>query len=366
MASARLACRAAGAGPHTLQPSNMATEADASAWDAVRRRPASDATGYHSWAWQRVFKNAFGHDSIYLVARDDGSHRRCPAAGAHQERAVRALADVDGVPELRRRRGRLERAWRSTCWSRPRDVARRVGCRHVELRHKARRFPELALPAAQGDDAAGARSRHVGAARSQGEEPGPEGAEVRPDGRARRRSTAPGVLSGVCTEHARPGHAGLLAAAVRRGACASSRIAPTFTSSGWARSRWLRGSRFARAEPSKCPGRHRCATSTACARTTCCIGASSKRRSSVVATRWTSAGRRHTRAPTSSRSSGAPTPVPLHWEYVLTEGATMPEIAAGNPKFRLLVEAWTRLPLSLATALGPTDRPGHPVSAGTS
>jgi hypothetical protein len=29
------------------------------------------ATGYHAWAWRRVVKHAFGHDSVYLAARVD-------------------------------------------------------------------------------------------------------------------------------------------------------------------------------------------------------------------------------------------------------------------------------------------------------
>ena len=54
------------------------------------------------------------------------------------------------------------------------------------------------------------------------------------------------------------------------------------------------------------------------------------------------------------------TPVPLHWEYVMVEGSTMPEITAGNSRFQLMVEGWKKLPLPLATALRSVDRAGHP------
>ena len=37
----------------------------------------------------------------------------------------------------------------------------------------------------------------------------------------------------------------------------------------------------------------------------------------------------------------------------MPEGSAMPEIAAGNPKFRLMVEAWKKLPLPVATMIGP-------------
>jgi FemAB-related protein (PEP-CTERM system-associated) len=46
-------------------------------------------------------------------------------------------------------------------------------------------------------------------------------------------------------------------------------------------------------------------------------------------------------------------PVPLHWEYRLSDGAALPNLGPGNPKFRLAIEAWKRLPLPIATTLGP-------------
>src|SRR5215813_15307311 len=46
----------------------VASEPDAAAWDAyVAAR--DDATGYHEWAWRRVFTTAFRHEPIYLFAR---------------------------------------------------------------------------------------------------------------------------------------------------------------------------------------------------------------------------------------------------------------------------------------------------------
>jgi serine/alanine adding enzyme len=46
-------------------------------------------------------------------------------------------------------------------------------------------------------------------------------------------------------------------------------------------------------------------------------------------------------------------PVPLHWEYITVGEAALPEIAAGNPKYRVMVDLWKRLPLGVATWLGP-------------
>jgi len=46
---------------------DVAHDADATAWDAfVTTQPLS---GYHLWAWRRVFAGAFGHECTYFVAR---------------------------------------------------------------------------------------------------------------------------------------------------------------------------------------------------------------------------------------------------------------------------------------------------------
>jgi FemAB-related protein (PEP-CTERM system-associated) len=46
-------------------------------------------------------------------------------------------------------------------------------------------------------------------------------------------------------------------------------------------------------------------------------------------------------------------PTPLVYQYSLAAGRKAPELNPLNPKFRLLVAAWKRLPLPLATRLGP-------------
>jgi FemAB-related protein (PEP-CTERM system-associated) len=43
----------------------------------------------------------------------------------------------------------------------------------------------------------------------------------------------------------------------------------------------------------------------------------------------------------------------LHWEYLLSAGAVLPNQGPSNPKFRLAVEGWKRMPLPVATWLGP-------------
>jgi len=46
-------------------------------------------------------------------------------------------------------------------------------------------------------------------------------------------------------------------------------------------------------------------------------------------------------------------PVPLHWHYCLPEGGELPGLNPDNPKFRILIAVWKRLPVAIANLLGP-------------
>ena len=46
-------------------------------------------------------------------------------------------------------------------------------------------------------------------------------------------------------------------------------------------------------------------------------------------------------------------PQPLHYEYRLVRGKRVPELNPLNPKYRLAIKLWQRLPLSLANRIGP-------------
>ena len=47
------------------------------------------------------------------------------------------------------------------------------------------------------------------------------------------------------------------------------------------------------------------------------------------------------------------TPEPLWYEYHLVKASEMPEVNPKNPKYRYFIEAWKRLPLPIANAVGP-------------
>src|SRR5262245_28635605 len=120
---------------------SIATRADALAWDAfVESR--GDATGYHSWRWSRVFADAFGHDPVYLVAKQGGT-----IAGVLPTVHIKSLlfgSTLTSLPFLNYG-GVVADAQdtKEALIDAALSVARDRGCGHVELRHTARQFDEL-------------------------------------------------------------------------------------------------------------------------------------------------------------------------------------------------------------------------------
>jgi len=120
---------------------SLATRADGGAWEAyVDAR--GDAAGYHSWRWRRVFEEAFGHECVYLAARQGGL-----IVGVLPMVQIKSLLfgrtltslpflNYGGVmadaPEIAR--ALIDQAH---------EEARARRCSHVELRHVERQFPNL-------------------------------------------------------------------------------------------------------------------------------------------------------------------------------------------------------------------------------
>lgn len=46
-------------------------------------------------------------------------------------------------------------------------------------------------------------------------------------------------------------------------------------------------------------------------------------------------------------------PQPLNYRYHLVKAKEVPNISPTNPKYRLLIEAWKRIPLGVSRILGP-------------
>ena len=48
-----------------------------------------------------------------------------------------------------------------------------------------------------------------------------------------------------------------------------------------------------------------------------------------------------------------PTPTSLQWQYLLNQTRELPAISPHNPKYRLFINMWRKLPLPVANYLGP-------------
>ena len=114
---------------------------DRDRWEAfVAAR--GDETGYHAWDWQQVFANAFGHDSVYLMAR-----RGEDIEGVLPLVQIKSLLfgnSLTSLPFLNY--GGVMAATPDAAEALAAaagDEARQRGCAHVELRHVSPQFPRL-------------------------------------------------------------------------------------------------------------------------------------------------------------------------------------------------------------------------------
>ena len=125
---------------------NVSTEVGEAEWDAfVWAQP--HATGYHLWAWRRVFERAFGHEAVYLAARRGGVIVGVLPLVAFRSwlfgRFMVSLPFVNygGVLASTERASEITDALVASA----RRAAAERGCRHLELRHTSRQLPELPL-----------------------------------------------------------------------------------------------------------------------------------------------------------------------------------------------------------------------------
>lgn len=126
----------------TRMPDTIEECTDPQKWDAfVDRHP--DSTGYHLWAWKGVFEHVFDHKTTYLSAERDGAicgvlplvRFRSPLFGRFLVSLPfvnygGVVADDDGAAHA--------------LVARAASLARRDRAKHVELRHRGRRFEALA------------------------------------------------------------------------------------------------------------------------------------------------------------------------------------------------------------------------------
>ena len=120
---------------------SAAVAQDRDGWEAFVSARGDDA-GYHCWDWQQVFANAFGHDSVYLIAR-----RGDEIEGVLPLVQIKSLLfgnSLTSLPFLNY--GGVLAATPdagAALVAAARREAEQRGCAHVELRHVSPQFPDL-------------------------------------------------------------------------------------------------------------------------------------------------------------------------------------------------------------------------------
>ncbi len=336
----------------TLAPIKVvvASEADEARWDGFVASNHA-ASGYHLWGWRRVFERGFGHQTIYLMAlQGDVVCGVLPLVLIKSLLFGRSLtslpflnyggvvADGDDAAEA------LVTA--------AGDIARNNRCRHVELRHRGRRFPALPvkqhkvamllqLADASWDDLDKKVRNQIRKAQKSGLTTHRGGAELLPDfytvfARNMRDLGTPvygkgffDAVLGTFPDRAdvhviRLGHEPVAAGI-------------SYRSGGTVEVPWASSVRDHNA---LCPNHLlywsiiEFAASTG--HTVLDFGRSTPDEGTFK-----------------FKEQWGARPLALHWEYILESGETMPETSPANPKFHMAIELWKRLPLALATRIGP-------------
>ncbi len=122
---------------------SIATEADRASWDAfVRATPG--ATGYHEWMWRTVIERSFGHECPYLLARQAAGGSIVGVLPLVQINSVLFGRTLTSLPFLNYGGvvATSDAAGRALVEA-ARTLLQERRCRHVELRHAARLFADL-------------------------------------------------------------------------------------------------------------------------------------------------------------------------------------------------------------------------------
>lgn len=333
-------------GPMTV---SIATESDRAEWDAyVERTP--EAAGYHEWAWRAVFERAFGHHCRYLLARRTHVVGVLPLVEIKSALFGRTLtslpfvnfggvlADSDEIA-----RALVDEAGR---------LAKAHGCKHVELRHMGRRFADLPcrqhkvtmrLPLQTGMwDRIDRKARNqVRKAEKSGLTVSRGGAELLGDfytvfARNMRDLGTPVYARRLFEEVARafPERARVIVVKLKDAPVAAGF---TYRTRNLIEIPWASSIRdFNPLCPNHMLYWHAIETAVAEGVEVFDFGRSTPGEGTFK-----------------FKEQWGAQPMPLHWEYWLTAGDELPDQSPKNPKFRLMIAMWKRLPLWLANAAGP-------------
>jgi FemAB-related protein (PEP-CTERM system-associated) len=329
---------------------HRASDDDAARWDDFVAGQ-THATGYHEWSWRGVFARAFGHESIYLMALDGGRLAGVlPLVQINSlvfGRTLTSLPFVNygGVLAASPEAALALQAASASC-------GRERRCRHVELRHVARQFPEL--PCKQHKVSMkltlvpdlwkaldGKVRNQIRKAQKSGLTGERGGVELLPDfygvfARNMRDLGTPVYSERVFAEVLRafPGRAHLHIVRLNGMAIAG---ALTFRTGGTTEVPWASS---VRDYNSLCPNHLLywgiIEAAAAGGGATLDFGRSTPDEGTFK-----------------FKQQWGARPVPLHWEYPLVADGFVPNASPANPKYRVAIEVWKKLPLSIATRFGP-------------
>lgn len=323
-------------------------------WDAYVEVHAH-ATGYHSWAWRAVIERAFQHQAHYLAVRD-ASGTICGVLPLIRFKSWLFGRFLVSLPFLNYAGILADHdAAREALLDAATDLARAHGCRHIELRHIGRQLHgvpvrqhkvTLLRPLEETVDQAWKRldnkvRNQVRKAEKSGLTGAAGGAELLgefyPVFAHNMRDLGTPVYSRRFFEE-------IMAALPHRARVFVVRTGATPVAAGigltWRETIEVPWASSLREHRQLCPNM--------------LLYWLVIRHGIEVGLRTLDFGRStpHEGTYRFKRQWGAE-PVPLHWEYWLATGATLPDHGPTNPKMRLAIAAWQRLPVKLTNVLGP-------------
>jgi FemAB-related protein (PEP-CTERM system-associated) len=330
----------------------VAGDRDRADWDRYVSGQTG-ASGYHSWAWRDVFERTFGHACFYLVARESGRSEISGVLPIVEIRSWLFGRTMTSLPFVNyggvvADSGPAARALVDFA----RELAATRGCRHVELRHFARRFDDLPfkhhkvtmrLPLAPGlwdrlDRKVRNQIRKAMKSDLTVERGGPDLlAEFYPVFARNMRDLGTPVYTRRLFEQvlrAFPERARIVIVRLKSVPIAGGL---TFRTGGMVEVPWASS---IHGYNSLCPNHllYWSIIETAIAEncTMLDFGRSTPNEGTFK-----------------FKEQWGATPLPLHWEYCLLRGDAIPDQSPKNPKLRMFVDTWKKLPLWAANLIGP-------------
>jgi len=327
-----------------------AVPGDRDDWERFVESTADEA-GYHAWGWQDVFSRAFGHESVYLMARRGGD-----VAGVLPLVQIKSLLfgrTLTSLPFLNYGGVLADSPAAAHALieaSQQEAVTRRCG--HVELRHVAAQFPQLprkqhkvsmrlALAAGQWDRLDRKVRNQVRKAEKSGLTVERGGGELVDDfyavfARNMRDLGTPVYSRRLFDEVFRvfPDRATMHVVRLDGRAVAAGVTYRTarMTQLPWASS--------IRDYNSLCPNT--------------LLYWDAIQYAADAGCRVFDMGRSTPNEGTFKfKQQWGAEPLPLHWEYQLQSDQNLPNVSPANPKFQLAIALWQKLPLSFTVRLGP-------------